>query len=230
MKKIFFTLAMAMLFVANASAQITDRAVAANSFWDNWHVQLGLDMALQNPHGYDFAEVFPNGKSFGLNAALGKDFTPEVGVRANLNWENGIRLFENGHAYWLAPFEEVGKNMDKGGYVSMVGDFIINLHNIFRGYDADRKWNAYVFPRAGLAYNFGVEKGTPLIGFGFGCSRQMNEKYIVFADLAYQGISSGFTGCEENTKTGTGSSSNGYFNINVGVQFNLGKSTFRKIK
>ena len=41
------------------------------SFWTNWYVQVGLDMSLQNPYGRDFSDVFPNGKTFGINAARG---------------------------------------------------------------------------------------------------------------------------------------------------------------
>lgn len=54
------------------------RSVVTNSFWDNWYVQVGMDMWLQNPHGANFKNVFPNGKSFGLDLALGKWITPEL--------------------------------------------------------------------------------------------------------------------------------------------------------
>ena len=43
--------------------------VATNSFWSNWFIQADLDMSLQNPYGYDFRDVFPNGKSFGCAAS-----------------------------------------------------------------------------------------------------------------------------------------------------------------
>ena len=85
-------------------------------FWDNWFVQAGLDMTLQNPYGYNFANVFPNGKSCGLDLAVGKWFTPQVGVRGKFNWENKLPLLENGDANWLAPFYEPGVNREKGGY------------------------------------------------------------------------------------------------------------------
>ena len=44
--------------------------VATNSFWSNWFIQADLDMSLQNPYGYDFRDVFPNGKSFGGQVVL----------------------------------------------------------------------------------------------------------------------------------------------------------------
>lgn len=76
----------------NAQEEIStdSNAVVTNSFWDNWYLQVGMDMALQNPYGTDFSKVFPNGKSFGIDAAIGKWFSPEYGARFKVNWGNGI--------------------------------------------------------------------------------------------------------------------------------------------
>ena len=52
------------LFVLLVSQMCAQRA-ATNPFWDNWFLQFGADMTLQNPYGYDFSKVFPNGKSYG---------------------------------------------------------------------------------------------------------------------------------------------------------------------
>lgn len=202
-------------------------SVVTNSFWSNWYIQVGLDMSLQNPYGHNFAHVFPNGKTFGVNAAVGKWFTSGLGLRGKVNWENGIRLFENNHAAWLAPFYQNGVNMDRGGYLSVVGDVQFDIHNLFYGYDETRLWNFQVYPRAGIVYNFGVSKGSPLVGLGIGNTFRLNKRYKVYFDVAYNMVSSGFTGVEKNT--GMGKNSNGYFDINVGLQVNLGKSTFRRV-
>ena len=47
-------------------------------------------MNLLFPYGKDIKGVFPNGKSFGINIAVGKWFSPELGSRIKLNWGNGI--------------------------------------------------------------------------------------------------------------------------------------------
>ena len=96
-----------------------------NSFWDNWYVQVGMDMWLQNPHGANFKNVFPNGKSFGLDFALGKWITPEYGFRGSLNWENGI--FKSDHASWI--------HANSKSYMVIAGDFLINMTNLL---DAQR--------------------------------------------------------------------------------------------
>ena len=66
-------MASTMTLYAQPMAKGEERyAVAMADLWDNWYVQVGLDMSLQNPCGYNFAKVFPNGKTFGVNAAVGR--------------------------------------------------------------------------------------------------------------------------------------------------------------
>ena len=216
-------MASTMTLYAQPMAKGEERyAVAMADLWDNWYVQVGLDMSLQNPCGYNFAKVFPNGKTFGVNAAVGRWFTPGLRLRGKVNWENGIPLFENGHANWLAPFDQPGVHMDRGGNLTLLGDVQFDIHNLFYGYDAERKWHLQLFPRAGVGYNFGVSKGTPILGFGIGNTYRLNSRWELYGDVAYQMTSSGFIPAE----TGTGSNSNGYFEIQVGVQINLGEKGF----
>jgi hypothetical protein len=232
MKKTFIVLTSVFLTlgISNAQSQSKEHyeySVITNSFWSNWYVQVGLDMSLQNPYGHNFAYVFPNGKTFGVDAAVGKWFTSGLGLRGKVNWENGIKLFENDHAVWLAPFYQNGVNMDRGGYLSIVGDIQFDIHNLFYGYNETRLWNLQVYPRAGAVYNFGVSKGSPLVGFGIGNTFRLNKSYKIYFDMAYNMVSSGFTGVEKSTDMGK--NSNGYFDINVGLQVNLGKSTFKRV-
>ena len=65
-------------------------SVVTNSFGDNWYAQAGVDMNLLFPKDHNIADVFPNGKSFGVNIAVGKWFSPEFGGRLNVTWNNGI--------------------------------------------------------------------------------------------------------------------------------------------
>ena len=217
MKGKMMLMAMSCLLWMNATAQEQKQAYVAGSFWEHWFVQTGLDMSLQNPYGHSFSHVFPNGKSFGVNVAAGKWFSPYLALRGRFNWENGI--VKNSHDNWIAPFYQPGENHRKGGYITVTGDIQIDLHNILCGYKPDRRWNLQVFPRAGAAYNFGVTKGSPLLGFGVGNTFRLSPSIGLYADLAYNMVSSGFTG---DKGTGTGSNSNGFFDLSVGVQWNLG--------
>lgn len=200
------------------------RTVRTEGFWENWFVQMGLDMTLQNPYGYDFAKVFPNGKTFGLDVAVGKWFTHQVGVRGKFNWENKLPLLENGHANWLAPFYEPGENRRKGGYIVVYGDALLNMHNLFGAYRPERKWNTSLYPRIGINYNFGVSKGSLLAGIGLLNTYRISDRWSVYGDIAYIMTGSGFVGSEEVEGTGTGSNSNGYLTFGIGAQVELGRA------
>ena len=198
-----------------------ENVVVADGFWQNCFVQMGLDMTLQNPYGYDFSKVFPNGKSFGLDLAVGKWFSHQVGGRFKFNWENKLPLLENDHANWLAPFDQPGVNREKGGYIAFYGDALFNLHNLFGAYRADRTWNASLYPRMGVNYNFGVSKGALLLGIGVLNTYRISDRWSLYGDIAYIMTGSGFVGSEKVEGTGTGSNSNGYLTIGLGVQYDL---------
>ena len=198
-----------------------ENVVVADGFWKGWYVQMGLDMTLQNPYGYDFSKVFPNGKSFGLDVAVGKWFSHQVGGRFKFNWENKLPLLENDHANWLAPFDQPGVNREKGGYIAVYGDALFNLHNLFGAYRADRTWNASLYPRMGVNYNFGVSKGALLLGIGVLNTYRISDRWSLYGDIAYIMTGSGFVGSEKVEGTGTGSNSNGYLTIGLGVQYDL---------
>ena len=203
-----------------------EKAVVINSFWDNWFAQAGLGMSMQNPYGTNFANVFPNGNTVGINLALGKWFTPEGGVRVGINWQNGIAI--NHHATYLQPREDSEGDPDQHSFVSLYADYFFNLHHIIAGYDASRKWNTIVYPRMGLGINFSSEnKECPLLGVGVEQTYKLNEKMKFFADFAYQVTTSGFHDDKFHTPD-MNLNSNGWFDINLGIQYEFGKNTWSK--
>ena len=201
----------------------SENVIVADGFWKDWFVQVGLDMTLQNPYGYDFSKVFPNGKSFGLDLAVGKWFSHQVGFRGKFNWENKLPLLENDHANWLAPFYQPGVNREKGGYIAAYADALFNLHNFFGTYRPERKWNASLYPRIGVNYNFGVSKGALNAGLGLLNTYRISDRWSVYGDIAYIMTGSGFVGAEKVEGTGTGSNSNGYLTIGIGAQVEIGE-------
>ena len=216
--------------VTLATAQDKQQTVTG-SIWGNWFVQAGLDMTLQNPYGCNFSQVFPKGKTFGLDVALGKWFSPHVAVRGKVNWENGLPLFENKHLEWVGPAEDQTSNIDEGGIVILSVDCPVSVKNIFMDYDPDQKWNFYVFPRAGLGCNLAISSSSPMVGVGLGGTYKVKGRLSVYADMAYQVITSEFTGGVSGTGMSVAAGSNGFFDFNVGVQIDLGKSRgkFRKM-
>lgn len=201
----------------------TNKADAAviGSFWNGWFLQAGLDMSLQCPYGKNLAHVFSKGRTFGLDAAVGKRFSPEVALRARLNWENGFPLFENKKLEWVAPPGKNGINMDKGGYIAAYMDVLVDVKNLFCGYDATRKWNVLVFPRAGLVSNLAIDSGSPMVGVGVGSTYRFKERWSIYGDMAFQMTTSEFTGGVGPTGMSVSTGFNAFLDFHLGVQFDL---------
>ena len=199
-----------------AQTPVDSKAIVTNSFWDNWYGQIGIDMSLQNPYGSNFTNVFPNGKSFGFDFAIGKWFRPEFGVRAKVNLENVAFQSEHANASWLRKVDT--------GYLSVVADFQFDIQNLFGNYQTDRKWSMIVFPRAGALMSFRTTEGSPMLGLGIGNIFRLNNRWSIFADVAYQVLTSVI-----GPGTDTGSGNNGFFDICIGAQMNLGKQGFHKV-
>lgn len=194
--------------------------VALNHFWDNWFIQAGLGMSLINPYNTNFKYVFPNGSTYGLNVGFGKWFTPEAGVRVGANWQNGIII--NYQASYLDSNPENDGDPNKHGFISLYADMFFNLHNIFGRYDAKRKWNAIVFPRFGLAQNFPSSYSEcPILGIGTEQTFALNDRLKLYADFSYQVTTGGFLDGKFGGDNGL--SHNGWFDLNVGVQYELGQ-------
>lgn len=213
----------------NVQAQTSERVnkeevVVLGTFWHNWFVQAGLDMTLQIPYGKNLSQVFPKGKTFGLDVAVGKWFSPEIGLRGRLNWENGFPPFENGHLEWVGPTGRNGINMDEGGYVAAYMDVMLSVNNLFMGYDGARKWNVLVFPRAGLVSNRATDSASPMVGAGVGTTYQINNRLGLYADMAFQMTTSEFTGGVGPTGMSVSTGFNGFMDFHIGVQWNLTES------
>lgn len=179
------------------------KAIVTNSFWENWYVQMGADMTLLNPYGANFVHVFPNGKSFGLDVALGKWFTPVFGVRGRVNLENAF--FQSDHAKWLKGCED--------GFLTLVEDFQFNLLNIFGKEKLNRKYTLIAYTRAGAFIICRNGKGSPILGLGISNVFRLSDKWSLYGDVVYNAVTQviGFS-------TGVGNGSNGYFDISIGAQ------------
>lgn len=205
---------------ASSQNNDTSERPILNGIWDNWFVQAGVGMSLINAYGTNFANVFPNGKTFGVNLGFGKWFTPDVGIRGGLNWQNGI--VGNHHATYL-DYDGPGHNHDKHGYIAIYGDLFFNMHNIIGGYDEERKWNTIFFPRMGLTKNFSSSfEESPILGFGLEQTYKVSSRWKIYADVAYQVTTSGFL--DKKFDTGETAGSNGWFDINLGIQYELGQA------
>ena len=200
-----------------------DRSVLSNGIWDNWFVQAGMDMSLMNPYGCNFGKVIPKGMTFGLNGALGKWFTPEYGLRGRVQWENG--LIPNNSVEWVPPVEDPKQNYKKGGLATIAIDAMLNLTNVVAGYDPERKWHTTGYVRAGIITQFVEGSGSPLMGVGLEETYRLNDRWSLFGAAGYQVSTSEGMGVS-TTGMDVSAGSNGFFDIDFGVRYDLGRNKF----
>ena len=197
MKKLMMALAFVGLCTA-ANAQCDEFAtpttnkysVATNSFWANWFVQAGVDANIVSMYGHGewFKKDWHNGRSYGFDLAVGKWFTPGIGVRGKLNWENGAfyHAFRNLDHVWEMP------DAHKGGYAAIYFDTEFNMSNIFCGYSDTRVWNLILYPRMGIIRNFGANNYTGVLGGGIESAWKISKRVGVYVDGAIVFAPQGF--------------------------------------
>lgn len=126
--------------------------VETNHFWDNWFLTVGAGPQVMFGD-HDKQIGFGKRISPALDIAVGKWFTPGIGVRLMYN---GLSL--KGATRWGAAHstgEQVpgwGSGMDysKFKYYNLRADVLFNLSNLFCGYRENRIWNSSFY--AGVGY------------------------------------------------------------------------------
>jgi outer membrane protein OmpA-like peptidoglycan-associated protein len=232
MKKLFLMLAVASLSL-NAMAQEdpTEKySVSTNSFWSNWFIQTNLNWSSYTvgTHGLFSAPFrkFPMGTDRdaacqhgftapSLSIAVGKWFTPGLGLRTKANFG------------WM------GKAFDSDApiLVSVNEQVLFNLHNLLGGYDESRVWNFIPFVGAGLAHTFktpnGVSKaGTYTFSAGLLNTFKISRKVALNLEVAYANYGKELVGASEGGIMPKHRLNQ--LSVEVGATFNLGKGTWNK--
>ena len=146
MKKLLIALAFAG-FSMSSMAQEADPtlkySVATNSFWSNWFIQVGVDWNAwysNEEHGLGLARSpFKDFRSNpGASIAIGKWFTPGIGLRTKLS---GI---------WGKAVTDDNNDGNCNKYWTLNEHVLFNLSNMLCGYNPNRVWNFIPFAGAGL--------------------------------------------------------------------------------
>ena len=233
MKKLFLMLAVASLSL-NAMAQEdpTEKySVSTNSFWSNWFVQVGVNwnagyLGTDNIFSNPFYK-FPLGvgakdkdhstlTSLGFSLAVGKWFTPGLGLRTKANGLWLGKAFDGDVPMYLAVNEHV----------------LFNLHNLLGGYDESRVWNFIPYIGAGVAHTLktpaGMGKaGTYTFSAGLLNTFKLSKKLAANLELGYTNYGTEILGIGATGGIMPKHRFN-QFTVEVGLTYNLGKGTWNK--
>ena len=232
MKKLFLMLAVASFSLSSmAQEDPTEKySVSTNSFWSNWFIQanvnysalyFGNDNILSNPF-YKFPMGTANTDvdhaartSLGFSVAVGKWFTPGIGLRTKAN------------ALWIG--KAFDSDVDK--YLTLNEQVLFNLHNLIGGYDESRVWNFIPYIGAGLAHTFktpnGVGKaGTYTFSAGLLNTFKISRKVALNLELGYMNYGTEMVGAAVGGIVPKHRLNQ--LSLEVGATFNLGKGTWNK--
>ncbi|MBQ9231228.1 MAG: OmpA family protein [Prevotella sp.] len=234
MKKLLMVLAFAGVSVASMAqdAVPTEKySVATNSFWSNWFVQANVvgtafwgNQEVQNNFDKSPLKGFRN--NLGFSVAIGKWFTPGLGLRTKFN---GI---------WGRTVVSTDKETNANKYWTLNEQVLFNLSNILLGYNENRVWDFIPYAGVGLNRNMSADLYAPVWGVGILNEFKLNKKLAINLDINYNiGLNDydGFTGILPGAKQRDGRTFQGFIanhdrtlNVEIGLTYNLGKAGWSK--
>ena len=232
MKKLLIALAFAGVSLG-ASAQDSDPvlkySVATNSFWSNWFVQVGGDFnswISDQEHGRgldggDHYGLFAGDRtSWGGAIALGKWFTPGIGLRTKLQ-------------AWNAKQVGPENPTSKFNYWTLNEQVMLNLSNLLCGYNPTRVWIVIPFFGGGISRNCDDNFYAMQLSVGLQSSWRLCKYANIYVEAGWNRLEEDFDGAYGNTlkdshvNRGWEDKDNNLY-AEVGLTFNLGKSTWEK--
>ena len=199
----------------------TKYSVATNSFWSNWFIQVNAVGSSFFADGEKWGSPFDDYRTnLGASVAIGKWFTPGLGLRTKINgiWGRSIVSEDketNAMKYWQAN-EQV----------------LFNLSNMFCGYSETRVWNFIPYIGGGFARN--MDENVYAFGWNFGILNtwRLSKHVSLNLDLSMFGNEPDFAaghGRDADVKRYLFENKDRQLNAEIGLTFNLGKATFNKV-
>ena len=230
MKKLMIALAfVGLASTTTAMAQESEvpakkYSVATNSFWANWFVSAGVSGTSYYTSQESGVSKFPisNKRStIGFTAAVGKWFTPSIGLRTKFDFLKGKQVnTENNHPLYTS--------------VTAHEDVMFNLSNMFCGYNEERVWNAILYAGIGVATKLNDGKSADIYyTAGWLNNFRVSKRVQLFADLSIgategsldQGPKDNWSSFQKNKHRHWDKN----LRLDLGVTYNLGKCNWDKV-
>ncbi len=204
-------------------------SVSTNSFWNNWFIQANvvgtafwssqdgqIDGMLDNPLSDSPLKDYRN--NLGFSVAVGKWFTPGLGLRTKFN---GV---------WGRTILGDDKDVNASKYWTLQEQVLFNLSNMICGYSETRVWN--LIPYAGAGFGRNMSYNTYAFGFSAGILNtfRLSNKWAINLDVNFNAYEPDFDGCwaESGSHGLTLTNKDRHLNVELGLTYNLGKTGWSK--
>ena len=200
-------------------------SVATNSFWQNWFIQVNGSWNAfysNEEKGADFAKSpFKDFRSApGFSVAVGKWFTPGLGLRTKFAAMNGRSVISE------------NKDANDVKFWNAQEQALFNLSNMLCGYSATRVWNFIPYAGVGITRNCSYNTYELAASAGILNTWKLSKRVLLNLDLGMTLCGDDFEGrlgakkyVDLGGKGGDPSPSNHdrWFTGEIGLTFNLGR-------
>lgn len=204
--------------------QYDEYAVVTNGFWDNWFISGGIGGSVLMGD-YDKNASFGKRISPTINIALGKWFTPGLGLRLQYSGlqAKGAVPGDNGMNY--ADGRADGYYKQKFNYMNLHADAMFNLMALIGGYNPDRVYELIPYAGFGLTHSYTTPHRQSLSVNGGLINRfRISDAFDINLELAIAGF-------EDKFDAGLGGKGyDGVVSAMVGVTYRFAKRGFDKPK
>ena len=224
MKKVLLCLLLIGLstgVMAQAEVSGEKHSVATNSFWANWFVQANVVgssfWGSQEEQSVKFSKMTKDYRTnLGFSIALGKWFTPGLGLRTKFN---GV---------WGRSVISEDKSLNASKYWTLQEQALFNLSNMLMGYNEQRVWNFIPYAGGGVGRN--MSYGCYALGFSVGLLNtfRISQKVAFNFDINYGSYESSFDGFSAGGDSKLSlKGRDRAINVELGLTYRLGKSTWK---
>ena len=207
--------------MAQAEVSGEKHSVATNSFWANWFVQayvVGSSFwGSQEQQSVKFSKLTKDYRTnLGFSIALGKWFTPGLGLRTKFN---GV---------WGRSIISEDKSLNASKYWTLQEQVLFNLSNMLMGYNEQRVWNFIPYAGGGVGRN--MSYGCYALGFSVGLLNtfRISPKVAFNFDINYGSYEPSFDGFSAGGDSKLSlKGRDRVINVELGLTYRLGKSTWK---
>ena len=184
--------------------------VITNSFFSNWFVSLSAtasafysDNEPESLSGSPFKEFRNN---LGLSFAIGKWFTPGLGLRTKMN------------GFWGRNVISDKASDNSINYLALQEQALFNLSNMVYGYNPSRKYNFVPYIGFGFSRNISHNENSLSYSLGSLNSLSLSEKLSLSLDINYS----------RAQKTASRLVPFSTLNMEIGLSYNIGGGKWKK--
>ena len=225
MKKFLIVLALAsvsLTSMAQDEEPTLKYSVATNSFWSNWFVQANFAYSAfysneEKHEGFSKSPLKDFRRGLGFSVAIGKWFTPGIGLRTKFNAMDGKSVITT----------DADKNKIK--YWNLQEQTLLNLSNLLCGYNESRVWNFIPYFGVGIARNCSYNTYEVVGSAGILNTFKVSKRVAINLDLGYNLCGDDFEGMEYAWGRNLDAAHDRWFTAEVGLTLNLGKATWNKV-